>query len=240
MTDSTDRTASRGTTRRPGRRPGRRPRRADDARGEGRPAREHLAGRRRRRRDGAHAGRRPGRADLGGGHRRRARPPDPPLRHRARSSRRAGAAARAPSSSAQVRAANRFGIPAQAHEECLTGLNAWGATIYPDAAVAGRRRSTRSSSSGWATQIGASMARLGIHQGLAPVLDVARDLRWGRVEETLGEDPYLVGTIGIGLRPRPAGRRRRRRPSSTSSATPPRAADATWRRCRWARASWPT
>ena len=39
-------------------------------------------------------------------------------------------------------------------------------------------------------------ARLGVHQGLAPVLDVARDLRWGRVEETIGEDPYLVGTIG--------------------------------------------
>ena len=39
------------------------------------------------------------------------------------------------------------------------------------------------------------MARLGIHQGLAPVLDVTRDLRWGRVEETLGEDPYLVGTM---------------------------------------------
>ena len=32
---------------------------------------------------------------------------------------------------AQVRAANRFAIPAQVHEECLTGLNAWGATIYP-------------------------------------------------------------------------------------------------------------
>jgi beta-xylosidase len=35
-----------------------------------------------------------------------------------------------------------------------------------------------------------------VHQGLAPVLDVARDLRWGRVEETIGEDPHLVGTIG--------------------------------------------
>src|SRR5947208_90548 len=40
------------------------------------------------------------------------------------------------------------------------------------------------------------MRRLGVHQGLAPVLDVVRDLRWGRVEETIGEDPYLVGTIG--------------------------------------------
>ena len=40
------------------------------------------------------------------------------------------------------------------------------------------------------------MRQLGVHQGLAPVLDVARDLRWGRVEETIGEDPYLVGLIG--------------------------------------------
>ena len=36
----------------------------------------------------------------------------------------------------------------------------------------------------------------GVHQGLAPVLDVTRDLRWGRVEETIAEDPYLVGTLG--------------------------------------------
>ena len=40
------------------------------------------------------------------------------------------------------------------------------------------------------------MRRLGVHQGLAPVLDVVRDLRWGRIEETIGEDPYLVGMIG--------------------------------------------
>lgn len=39
------------------------------------------------------------------------------------------------------------------------------------------------------------MRSVGIHQGLAPVLDVVRDARWGRVEETIGEDPYLVGTI---------------------------------------------
>ena len=40
------------------------------------------------------------------------------------------------------------------------------------------------------------MRSVGVHQGLAPVLDVVRDARWGRVEETIGEDPYLVGTIG--------------------------------------------
>ena len=40
------------------------------------------------------------------------------------------------------------------------------------------------------------MRSVGVHQGLAPVLDVVRDARWGRVEETIGEDPYLVGTVG--------------------------------------------
>ena len=45
-------------------------------------------------------------------------------------------------------------------------------------------------------QIGRAMRALGVHQGLAPVLDVVRDLRWGRVEETIGEDPHLVGLLG--------------------------------------------
>ena len=39
-------------------------------------------------------------------------------------------------------------------------------------------------------------AAVGVHQGLSPVLDVVRDYRWGRVEETIGEDPYLVGVLG--------------------------------------------
>ena len=87
------------------------------------------------------------------------------------------------------------GIPAIVHEECLTGLAAWQAPIYPAPLSWGAsfdpdlvRR--------MAVQIGSTMRRLGIHQGLAPVLDVTRDLRWGRVEETIGEDPYLVATIG--------------------------------------------
>jgi beta-glucosidase len=45
-------------------------------------------------------------------------------------------------------------------------------------------------------EIGKTMRSLGIHQGMAPVLDVVRDLRWGRVEETMGEDPFLVGLLG--------------------------------------------
>jgi beta-xylosidase len=96
---------------------------------------------------------------------------------------------------ARIAAGNRFGIPALAHEECLTGFTAWKATVFPtplawgasfDPGLVGRA----------AELIGASMRSVGIHQGLSPVLDVVRDARWGRTEESIGEDPYLVATIG--------------------------------------------
>lgn len=88
----------------------------------------------------------------------------------------------------------RLGIPAICHEECLSGLMAQGATSFP---------SPLNFASTWdpalieraARTIGRQMRSVGVHQGLAPVADVARDPRWGRVEETLGEDPYLVGTM---------------------------------------------
>lgn len=95
----------------------------------------------------------------------------------------------------RIRAANRFGLPAVAHEECLTGFTAWQAAVFPtplawgasfDPQLVGRM----------AEAIGTSMRAVGIHQGLAPVLDVVRDPRWGRTEESMGEDPYLVATIG--------------------------------------------
>jgi beta-xylosidase len=96
---------------------------------------------------------------------------------------------------AQIAAANRFGLPAIAHEECLTGFAAWTATIFPTPLAWGA-----SFDPGLVHQmaeaIGASMRAVGIHQGLAPVLDVTTDLRWGRVEETIGQDPYLVGSVG--------------------------------------------
>jgi len=96
---------------------------------------------------------------------------------------------------AQVVAASRFGIPAVAHEECLTGFAAWTATIFPTPLAWGA-----SFDPGLVRQmaaaIGASMRAVGVHQGLSPVLDVTRDPRWGRTEETIGEDPYLVGSIG--------------------------------------------
>ncbi|MPY10391.1 beta-glucosidase family protein [Arthrobacter bussei] len=95
----------------------------------------------------------------------------------------------------RIAASNRFGIPAVAHEECLAGFATWGATAYPVPLAWGasfnpgliERMSRR---------IGSDMRSVGIHQGLAPVLDVVRDARWGRVEETIGEDPYLIGAMG--------------------------------------------
>jgi beta-xylosidase len=88
----------------------------------------------------------------------------------------------------------RLGIPAIAHEECLTGLMVKGATLFPSALNYG---------STWnpdlieavGQEIRKEAKQIGCHQGLAPVLDVSRDVRWGRTEETMGEDPYLVGVL---------------------------------------------
>ncbi|MCT4717248.1 glycoside hydrolase family 3 C-terminal domain-containing protein [Enterobacteriaceae bacterium H18W14] len=103
-----------------------------------------------------------------------------------------------------VRAANRLqktlveetrlGIPALFHEECLVGLLCKDATLFPSSLNYG---------STWdpelieraAAAIGNEARSTGCHQGLAPVLDVSRDVRWGRTEETFGEDPWLVGMM---------------------------------------------
>ncbi|MFE9428793.1 beta-glucosidase [Kitasatospora sp. NPDC006697] len=94
----------------------------------------------------------------------------------------------------RIAAANRFGIPALAHEECLAGFAAWGATAYPVPLSWGATFNPELIRR-MAGAIGRDMRAVGVHQGLAPVLDVVRDARWGRVEETIGEDPYLVGTV---------------------------------------------
>jgi len=89
---------------------------------------------------------------------------------------------------------SRLGIPAIAHDECLAGFAAWGATAYPVPLAWGATFSPELVRQA-GERIGRDMRSVGVHQGLAPVLDVVRDARWGRVEETIGEDPYLVGTI---------------------------------------------
>ena len=92
---------------------------------------------------------------------------------------------------------SRLGVPAIVHEECLTGFTSFGATVYP-AAIAWGATFDPELVERMAAAIGRDMAALGIHQGLSPVLDVVRDYRWGRVEETIGEDPYLVALLGAG------------------------------------------
>ena len=96
---------------------------------------------------------------------------------------------------ARVMAASRFGIPAVAHEECLTGFAAWTATIFPTPLAWGASFDPALIRD-MARAFGRTMHTVGVHQGLAPVLDVTRDPRWGRTEETISEDPYLVGLIG--------------------------------------------
>ncbi|GGH91739.1 beta-glucosidase [Arthrobacter liuii] len=95
----------------------------------------------------------------------------------------------------RLREQTRLGIPALVHEECLTGLAAWKASTFPTPLAWGAAFNPELIGELGAA-IGASMRELGIHQGLAPVLDVIRDPRWGRVDECISEDPYVVGTIG--------------------------------------------
>jgi beta-glucosidase-like glycosyl hydrolase len=95
----------------------------------------------------------------------------------------------------RLRDETRLGIPALVHEECLTGLAAWQAATFPTPLAWGASFDPELVES-MARLIGGSMRDLGVHQGLAPVLDVIRDTRWGRVDECIAEDPYVVGTIG--------------------------------------------
>jgi beta-glucosidase len=95
----------------------------------------------------------------------------------------------------RFREQTRLGIPAIVHEECLTGLAAWKAATFPTPLAWGASFDPAAVEE-MARLIGGSMRTLGIHQGLAPVLDVVRDPRWGRVDECIAEDPYVVGTIG--------------------------------------------
>ena len=90
--------------------------------------------------------------------------------------------------------ATRVAIPAIVHEECLTGFTTLGATVYPTALAWGATFDPELVGE-MARAIGRDMSAVGVHQGLSPVLDVATDYRWGRVEETMGEDPYVVSTL---------------------------------------------
>lgn len=90
----------------------------------------------------------------------------------------------------------RLGVPIMFHEEGLHGYAAVGATSFPQAIAL---------ASSWdpalVRAVNAVTAReiraRGVSEALSPVVDVAREPRWGRIEETFGEDPYLVGEMGV-------------------------------------------
>ena len=121
----------------------------------------------------------------------------------------------------------RLGIPALTHEEALHGLTAPRGTSFPiPMALA----------SSWDPEllekvmsVAALEARArGTHHVLSPVLDLARDPRWGRTEETYGEDPYLVTRLGVaairgyqGREQAARARTRSSRPPSTTRSTGP-------------------
>jgi len=90
----------------------------------------------------------------------------------------------------------RLGIPVIIHVECLHGLVAQNATSYPQPIGLAATFNPVLAEKIY-TAIAADTRARGAHQVLAPVVDVARDPRWGRVEETYGEDPYLISRMGI-------------------------------------------
>ncbi|HLI04721.1 MAG TPA: glycoside hydrolase family 3 N-terminal domain-containing protein, partial [Terracidiphilus sp.] len=91
---------------------------------------------------------------------------------------------------------SRLGIPVIFHEECLHGHAAVDGTSFPQPIALGATFHPELVEKLFAMT--AAEARLrGAHQALTPVVDVAREPRWGRVEETYGEDPFLVARMGI-------------------------------------------
>jgi beta-glucosidase len=90
---------------------------------------------------------------------------------------------------------SRLGIPVMFHEECLHGHAARDGTSFSQPIGLGATFNPGLVEELFAMTAHEARIR-GTHQALTPVVDVARDPRWGRVEETYGEDPYLVARLG--------------------------------------------
>ncbi len=90
----------------------------------------------------------------------------------------------------------RLGIPMIMHEEALHGLVAPGATSFPQSIALASTWDPGLLEKIFSVAAAEARAR-GANLVLAPVVDVARDPRWGRIEETYGEDPYLVSEMGL-------------------------------------------
>ncbi len=90
----------------------------------------------------------------------------------------------------------RLGIPAIVHHEALAGVVHPACQDFPTAITMAASWDP-SSVEAMNDVTRRQMRALGLHQACSPNLDVARDARWGRVQETYGEDPYLVSAIGV-------------------------------------------
>jgi len=95
-----------------------------------------------------------------------------------------------------VRDSTRLGIPVLFHEEALHGLQGPEATSFPQAIALASAWNPELTERIFAT-VAAEVRARGAQQVLAPVVDVAREPRWGRIEETYGEDPYLAARLGV-------------------------------------------
>jgi beta-glucosidase len=93
---------------------------------------------------------------------------------------------------------SRLGIPVMFHEECLHGHAGIGSTSFPQPIGLGATFNPELVESLYTMTAEEARVR-GTHQALTPVVDVARDPRWGRVEETFGEDPFLVAQLGMAV-----------------------------------------
>lgn len=89
----------------------------------------------------------------------------------------------------------RLGIPAIIHEECLHGLLAWAAPCFQQS-IGAAASFDPDLVEAMAATLRRRMLATGARQALGPVLDISRDPRWGRIEETYGEDPYLATALG--------------------------------------------
>jgi len=90
----------------------------------------------------------------------------------------------------------RLGIPTLFHEEGLHGFQGRYATAFPQAIALAATFNTDIVEDVYSVTAREIRAR-GVHHVLSPVVDVALDPRWGRIEETFGEDPYLVSRMGV-------------------------------------------
>lgn len=93
-----------------------------------------------------------------------------------------------------ARQESRLGIPVLTCAEGIQGIIQNGCTLYPHALAQGATWN-RGLISQMTYAAGNEAVQIGIHQILSPVLDLGRELRWGRIEETFGEDPYLVAEM---------------------------------------------